>query len=72
MTTPDRLMEVYSTDDASEAEVLRSALHAEGIKCEIDGERQAGFTGLTSLEIKLLVLESDLDRAQQFIDSHQR
>lgn len=68
---PDDLTTVYSTDDANAAEVLCNALHAEGIKCEIDGESQAGLTGVGVLEIKLLVRAEDYDRARSFIDSHE-
>jgi hypothetical protein len=48
---PDDLMSVYSPKNASEAEILRAALHSEGIKCEISGENQAGLAGIDSLEI---------------------
>ena len=69
---PDDLLEVYSTDDPNEAEVICNALHAEGMKCEIDGEHQAGLTGIRIMEVKLLVRAEDFDRARAFIESHEQ
>ena len=67
---PDDIVAVYTTDNASEAEILRAALLGEGMKCEIGGERQAGLTGLGSMEIELLVRAEDADRAREFIEKH--
>lgn len=67
----DELLSVYSTNDANEAEILRAALHAEGIKCEIDGESQGGFTGLGIMKIRLLVRAEDFDRAKSYLDKHE-
>jgi|GEM_PF-3093303 hypothetical protein len=53
MPKPDDILTVYTTDNANEAEVLRAALHGEGIKCEVGGESQAGLAG--TIEIQLLV-----------------
>ena len=72
MPQPDELLAVYSTDDANEAEVLKAALHNEGIRCEISGESQAGLTGLSNLPIELLVRAEDFDRARAFLAQHQR
>jgi hypothetical protein len=72
MQRPDDLLSVYSTNDASEAEIVRVALHDEGIKCEISGEKQAGFTGTGGLEIQLLVKAEDFDRARAFLQRHHR
>ena len=68
---PDELMVVYTTDDANSAEILRAALHVEGMKCEIDGEGQAGLTGVGVMTIKLLVRAEDYDRARRFVESHE-
>ena len=67
---PDDLMEVFSTNDANEAEIIRNALHDEGIKCSIDGEHQAGLTGIISMEIKIVVRAEDYDRARSYLESH--
>lgn len=72
MQNPDELLEVYSTSDPNEAEIIKAALHGEGIKCEISGESQAGLAGLSSLEIQLFVKAEDFDRARDFIEQHQR
>ena len=72
MQRPDDLLSVYSTNDASEAEILRTALHGEGLKCEISGEKQGGFTGIGSLEIQLLVKAEDFDLARDFLKRHHR
>lgn len=71
MPAPNDLVEVYSTSDANEAEILRNALHGEGIKCEIDGKSQAGFVGIGAVEIKLLVLAEDFDRARSYLERHE-
>ena len=72
MVQPDDVTEVFSTDDANEAEILRAALHSEGMKCEIDGQSQAGLVGLGMMEIRLLVRAEDYDRARAYIEKHHR
>lgn len=67
----EELMVVYTTDNANTAELMRMALHNEGLKCEIDGESQAGLTGLSTMEIKLLVRAIDYDRARAYIEQHE-
>lgn len=71
MMSPDDLVEVYSTDNPSDAEIVSAALHQEGIKCEIDGEGQAGLAGVGIMEVKVLVRAEDADRARHFIRNHQ-
>ena len=44
---------VYTTNDVYEAEIIRDQLHDAGIKCELDGNSQGGFTEI--VETKLLV-----------------
>ncbi len=72
MMRPDDLLEVYSTDDANDAAVLRNALHAEGINCEMDGEHQAGLAGIGIMEVKLLVRAEDFDRARAYVERHEQ
>ncbi len=67
----DDLVEVYTTGDAGQAEILCAALHSEGFKCEIDGETQAGLVGVGVMEIKLLVRAEDFDRARSFLEAHE-
>ena len=70
MPKPDDILTVYTTNNANEAEVLRAALHGEGIKCEVSGEGQAGLAGIGSMEIQLLVRAEDFDRARAFLERH--
>ena len=57
---------VYTTNDVYEAEIIRNQLHDIGIKCELDGESQGGFTEI--VETKLLVRAGDADRARKLIE----
>ena len=56
---------IYMTHDVYEAEIIRNELHEAGIKCELDGESQGGFTEI--VETKLLVHAWDADRARRMI-----
>ena len=67
----NELMTVYTTNDPNDAEIVSGALHAEGIKCQIDGERQGGLTGLDIMEINVLVRAEDFDRARSFVEKHE-
>jgi hypothetical protein len=57
---------VYTTNDVYEAEIIRNQLHDAGIKCELDGVSQGGFTEI--VETKLLVRAGDADRARKLIE----
>lgn len=59
---------VYSTTNLSEAEVVKNALTAEGIRCGLDAENQGGFAGLFA--VKVLVRAWDEERARQVIAQH--
>lgn len=65
---PNEPVAVYTTNDLLEAEIVRNALKAEGMRCEMDGESQGGFVEL--VEIKLLVRAADADRARGLIEHH--
>ena len=67
----EELTSVYSLDDPNKAEIIKHALLAEGIKCELGGEHQAGFTGMGSMTIEVLVRAIDADRATKIIESHE-
>ena len=64
---PDEPVAVYSTTNLAEAELVKSALAAEGIRCGLDGENQGGFTGIFSVEV--FVRAWDQERARQVIAS---
>jgi hypothetical protein len=65
-------VEVYSTNNANEAELICTALDGEGIPCQVTGENQAGLAGITAWPISIMVRASDHDRARAFIEDHQR
>ena len=71
MSSSDELVEVFSTDNPNEAELLCLALRGEGFKCEIDGRSQAGFTGIGVMEVKLLVRAGDFDAARSYLEKHE-
>ena len=62
----DEPVTVYTVNNPYEAEVIKMALHGEGISCELDGEGQAGLSDI--LEIGILVPARDADRAQKLIE----
>lgn len=62
------LVEVYSLKNPAIAEIIKNALEAEGIRCELGNETQAGMTGI--LDIRVFVRASDAQRARELIESH--
>lgn len=65
MDTED-LVEVYSTTHETEAEVVRVRLQAEGIKAQVSGANQGGFSGV--LDVKVYVKACDEVRARDIIE----
>jgi hypothetical protein len=65
----DEPLTVYTVNNPYEAEVIKMALHGEGIACELDGEGQAGLSDI--LEIGILVPARDADRAQKLIEQNE-
>jgi hypothetical protein len=61
-------VEIHTTNSFAEAEILRNALRAEGIKCELEGENQGSLAGV--LAIRILVRALDADRARHMLASH--
>jgi len=62
-----KLIEVYSVTDPNLAEIIKAALQRDGISCWIDGENQAGLSGV--LNINLLTRAKDVDSALRIIRS---
>lgn len=60
-----KLVEVYSVTDPNVAEIIKATLQRDGISCWIDGENQAGLSGV--LNIKLLTRAKDADSALRII-----
>jgi hypothetical protein len=67
---PHEPLEVYSTNNANQAELIRSMLEGEGIRATLEGENQAGLAGIGMFEIKVVVSAEDRVRARQFIEDH--
>lgn len=64
----DEPVVVYSSPNEAEAEIVKNALTAEGIRCSLAGKSQGGFAGLFAVNI--LVRAWDEDRARQVIGRH--
>ena len=58
----------FSTSNYAEAEILKSMLESDGIKCELEGEHQASLTGI--LDIRGLVRAWDANRATKLLFEH--
>jgi hypothetical protein len=67
----NELVTVYTLSDPVKAEIIKNALHAEGIRCFLDGEGQAGIAGVTGFEIQVRVPAEDADRATRLIKAHE-
>jgi putative SOS response-associated peptidase YedK len=53
---------VYTSTNLADAEIIKTVLESEGIKCILDGENQGSFAGV--LEARLLVRAKDAERAR--------
>ncbi|HQR05213.1 MAG TPA: DUF2007 domain-containing protein [Gemmatales bacterium] len=56
----------FSTNQFAEAEILKNMPESEGIQCLLEGEHQAGFTGI--LEIRGMVSAWDEVNARMLLD----
>jgi hypothetical protein len=68
----DDLVLVYTVSNPIKAEIIKSALEGEGIRCFIEGENQAGEAGLIAFQIRLFVPANQAERAARFIEEHER
>jgi hypothetical protein len=68
MDTVEKLTTVYTLKDPNEAELVKNLLRDHGIACNLDGEHQAGFTGI--FNIGVLVRTEDADRAMRVLKHH--
>lgn len=64
----DDVVTVYTLNDPNEAEVVKLLLLDHDINCELDGEHQAGFSGV--FKIGILVRAEDADEAREVIHVH--
>jgi nucleotide-binding universal stress UspA family protein len=67
----DKLTTVTTVANPSEAEIIRNALQAEGIRCFLEGINQAGAAGVLGLGIKLQVAAGDVGRARKLLRHHE-
>jgi Putative prokaryotic signal transducing protein len=65
----DDLTEIYATNDPALAQIIKIALAEEDIACELEGEHQAGLTGI--FDIRIFVRTTDVSRARAVIDQHE-
>lgn len=65
--TPEtHLVTVYTVNDSVQAELIRNTLEDHGIRCELGGEFQAGFTG--ALDVEVIVRAKDAKQAAGIIE----
>ena len=65
---PLNLTTLIKLTDGNLAEILKLALADEEIECVIEGEHQAGLTGV--FQIRVLVPQKDLSHAEQILQEH--
>jgi hypothetical protein len=65
---PLELATLISVTDGNLAEILKLALADEEIESAIEGEHQAGLTGV--FKIRVLVPKKDLKRAEEILHRH--
>lgn len=68
------MLTVYTPENTIEAYLIRGALQAEGIFCEIRGEHLQGAAGLLPVNsnVTLQVREEDVEAAQALIVRYER
>jgi hypothetical protein len=64
------LVTLCTVNSPTEAELIRSALQAVGLTCEIGGEGQAGFAGVFSIDI--MTKADELTEARKYLKKLQR
>jgi hypothetical protein len=69
-TDGNELVTIYTLKDPYKAEIIKNALHGEGILCELDGQGQAGLSEV--LDIGILVRARDADLGRRLIEQHER
>jgi hypothetical protein len=67
MSDPHEVITVYRAQNATEAYIIRNALEAEGIQCQV-AETNDPLAGLPLAAPDVLVHVSDADRARTIIE----
>jgi len=66
------LVTVYTVSNSVEAEIIKNALHSEGIRAFVEGGNQAAESGLTGIPVHIEVPAGEADRARKYIEAHER
>lgn len=69
MMDPQELVPIATYRETTQAEIVRNALEAEGIRCEVEGPHQGALPG--ALSVRLFVQVADADKARRFIEEHE-
>ena len=64
------LVTVYTVANPVEAQIIKNALAAEGIRAFVEGGNQAAKAGLIGIPIHIEVAAIDAARARKFIEHH--
>lgn len=70
MIDNEEMVTVYTVKNPVEAEIIKNALQAEGIRCFLEGINQAVEVGLVP-QVRLQVAEHDAARARKLIQDHE-
>jgi hypothetical protein len=65
------LVTVYTVSNPVEAEIIKNALQAEGIKCFVEGTMQAAGSGLAGIPVTIQVPATEADHARKFLKEHE-
>lgn len=68
----NELLEVYSTDDPYDADVVLAEMRGLNIRCVAQNERQGGFVGLNVAPIRVFVRAIDFDLARAQVEGWER
>jgi hypothetical protein len=66
MQNPEEVVTVYKAANSAQAHIVRNALQAEGIECQV-AEANEPFAGLSIVEPDVMVKVRDVARAEQLI-----
>ena len=67
----DELVTVYTAKDSIQAEIVKNALEAEGMRCFLEQEDQGAFSGLMTLSVKVQVPADQAEEARRFVLRHE-
>ena len=62
---------VYTVTDATQAQIIKNALLAEGIPCSLGGVEQASTAAVPGTSIHIQVPAADVERARAFLVAHE-